>query len=129
MPFNHCRFLPSISIFSRWTWYMINMFISNHIYVCHLFFMSCAEPPMSIYSVCSFTVWSGGSLTNFPVPLGVGKLSLNMQNFLHTCVRSSHRMLAYFADKLMGYVYNVCCFICTSVMKFIHLSVHLNIYI
>ena len=53
------------------------------------------EPPIGISGVDSFPVQSGGSLTNFPVPSGAGRLTLNRQNILHTCVRCILRILAY----------------------------------
>ena len=40
---------------------------------------------MGISYVGSFPVWSGGSVTIFLVPLDVGKLPLNRENFFHTC--------------------------------------------
>ena len=32
---------------------------------------------------------------DFPIALGVGKIVLHRENFLHTCVRCNHRILAY----------------------------------
>ena len=53
---------------------------------------------MCISSVGLLPLWSGGSLTIFPVPLGVGKLALNRENFLHY-IRYRHRcLLAYWAS-------------------------------
>ena len=48
-----------------------------HALVIFFIFVSCSEPPMGTFSVGSFPMWSGGSLNNFPIPLGVGKLALN----------------------------------------------------
>ena len=58
-----------------------------HDFKCHEFFiyfsfsMPCLEPLMGMSSVVSFSVWSRGSLTMFPMPLGIGKLASNREYF------------------------------------------------
>ena len=54
------------------TWFMINMFITNGMYLSFYFFMSCPEPPMDISGEGSFPVQSGDYLINYPTLLGVG---------------------------------------------------------
>ena len=57
--------------------------------------MSYLKPFVCISDVGSFPEHCGGSLIMFFVPLGVGKLTLNRQNFLNV-VRCRHRFfLAY----------------------------------
>ena len=80
---------------------------------------------MDISGVGSFPVQSGCSLTNFLIPFGVGKLALNRQNFY-----------LYVLGVVLGFVLlsckfvcpsvhpHVCQDICTSVIMFLHLSVH-----
>ena len=44
---------------------MINMFISNDMYLSFCSFMSCPEHPMGIYGVGPFSMQVGGSLIPF----------------------------------------------------------------
>ena len=55
---------------------MINMFISNEIYLSFVYFMPWPEFPMGICSVGAFPMQSGGSVINFPGHLGVKKLAI-----------------------------------------------------
>ena len=55
---------------------------------------------MCVFSVGSFLAQSRGSLMTFLVPLGVGKLSLNGENFLHVWHR--YRVLSYLVGSFLA---------------------------
>ena len=102
---------------------------------CNVFFAPCQGPPKDISSESSFSVWSGGSLTIFPIPLGVGKLALKRKNFLQICVRCILRILAFWAGiwvmVMSGYMSvhpYAHQYVNTSLIRFIHLSVHLSVH-
>ena len=82
--------------------------------------MPCLVTPMGILSAGSLTMWFAGSLTKFQVSLGVGKLGLNRQTFLHTCLMYSLRILLI--RKVCGWEY-VCLYVCTFNITFEHLYV------
>ena len=89
-------------------------------------FMPYTEPPMDISSVGSFPMLSGGSLT--PAPLGVAKLSLYMQNLLHTHVRCSLRILACWQGIWVIVYLAVCLYICISLGILRHLYICLHVH-
>ena len=55
----------------------INMFISDDIYLSFIIFYTLPRGSYKNIQCGSFPVESGGSETNPPVPLGIGKLALN----------------------------------------------------
>ena len=91
---------------------------------------------MGISIVSLFPVQSRGSLTVFPVYLGVVKLALNWQNFLHVLGVALELWLIgqVYGRSLCLYIFSMfrCpsfhLYVCTSVIPFVYLSVHLYIY-
>ena len=57
-----------------------NVHFKWHVFL--YYFLLCPEPPNGTSCVDSFLLQFGGSVTNFPVPLGAAKLAINRQNFL-----------------------------------------------
>ena len=107
------------------------MSISNDKYLSFIIFYAHPDYLMGISSVGYFPVLSRDSLTNFQVPLNVGKISLNRQNFIHTYVRYSLRILTCHAGIWMGICMSVQPYVCqyvqTSVCPYVHYYICMSV--